>query len=270
MLETVLRAYKNKLEGERIHTICFPMYIPSCFPAWPCNRTSFVAVCNNTKESPLLYLLHRCKRNCKRKVDTNAKMAFEGICIGDVCKEANTKYTWSLYRKRDGSVVKTRNNKDIRLLEIEGGVLDEGEDYELKLDGYLTEEINSSQTHTFTTNESPSGGNCTVNKREGVVLETNFTFTCFAWKDNDRELTYQFGYTSNTGAHEIIHEGPLSFLKTNKLPLGDPEKDYEIRVDIYIKDMWGGFGKKSVTVRVSLGNLLLPGSYITKSVQLPY
>ena len=149
-------------------------------------------------------------------------------------------------------MIKLTNNKDLHFLEIKGNVLEEGEVYELQLNGYLTEEIKSSQTYTFTTNESPSSGNCTVDKTEGVVLVTNFTFTCLGWKDEDKQLTYQFGYTSNTGATEIIQQGQHNFLKTNKLPLGDSEKENTVRVEIYIKDEWGGYAMKSVTVKVSV------------------
>ena len=147
-------------------------------------------------------------------------------------------------------MIKLTNNKDHHFLEIKGNVLKEGEVYELQLSGNLTEEIKNSKLYTFTTNESPSSGNCTVDKTEGVVLVTNFTFTCLGWKDEDKQLTYQFGYTSNTGATEIIQQGPHNFLKTNKLPLGDSEKENTVRVDIYIKDEWGGYAMKSVTVKV--------------------
>lgn len=181
-------------------------------------------------------------------------MAFEGVCVGDVCKQTNTRFSWSLYRNRnDGTFesVKMGKNKDLSLLEIDGNLLQEGEEYQLQLRGSLTEEIKSSQTHTFVTNESPSGGNCTVDKFEGNVLVTNFTFTCFGWVDKDRDLIYQFGYTSSNGAHEILQESTLRSLRTNKLPLGDSKKENIVRVGIYIKDQWGGFAVKSVKVKVT-------------------
>lgn len=198
----------------------------------------------------LLNVPYRCKRNCKQKVDTKEKMTFEGVCLGEVCKQTTPQLMWSLYRTQDASVVKIENN-DRKILEIEGDVLDEGEVYELHLRGHFNEGNETSfQTYTFITNESPSGGNCAVDRKEGRVLVTNFTFKCFGWKDTDSDLIYQFGYTSNTGAYEIIQEGPQSFLSTNKLPLGDSGKDFMVQVDIYIKDHWGGYGMKSVTVKV--------------------
>ena len=181
-------------------------------------------------------------------------MVFEGACSGEACKQAKTKFRWSLYRKRgDGTFqsVELRKNEDLALLEINGNKLVEGAKYLLELHGNLTEKIRSARTRIFVTNESPRGGNCTVDKSEGIVLATNFTFSCFGWQDKDKDLTYQFGYKSSSGAYEILQESSLRFLRTNKLPLGDSKKENIVQMDIYIKDKWGGFGFKSVEVKVS-------------------
>lgn len=197
--------------------------------------------------------VYRCKRNCKQKVNPQERIVFEGVCLGEVCKQTNTKFRWSLYRKIDEGrfrSVEIGNNEVLALLEIDGNVLKEGEEYQLQLHGNLTEKIRSSQKHSFITNESPSGGDCTVDKSEGTVLVTNFTFTCFGWVDKDSDLVYQFGYTSSTGAQEILQESTQRFLRTNNLPLGDSKKENTVQVDIYVKDKWGGFGFRSVKVKV--------------------
>lgn len=177
-------------------------------------------------------------------------MKFEGLCIGELCKQSNTRFTWLLYRKRDSTLVTLTNNNNLNLLEIEGNVLAEGENYELQLHRYLPNMKNDSQKHDITTNESPRGGNCVVDKYEGTVLETNFTFTCSGWNDTDKNLFFQFGYLTGAGAFEILQEGTQSYLRTNKLPLGDSLKDNTLRVDIYVKDEWGGYANKSVNVKV--------------------
>lgn len=177
-------------------------------------------------------------------------MIFEGLCIGEVCKQSNTRFTWLLYRKRDSTLVTLTDNNNLNLLAIEGNVLAEGNDYELQLHRYLPNMKNDSQKHDFTTNESPHGGNCSVDKYEGTVLETNFTFTCSGWNDTDKYLSFQFGYLTGAGAFEILQEGTQSYLHTNKLPLGDSLNDNTLRVDIYVKDEWGGYANKSVNVKV--------------------
>lgn len=182
-------------------------------------------------------------------------MVFEGTCNGEACKQAKTKFRWSLHRRRDDGTLQSvdiRENEDLALLEINGKKLAEGAEYILELHGNLTEKIKSAQTHSFITNESPSGGNCTVDKSEGIVLTTNFTFSCSGWLDKDKNLIYQFGYTSSNGAYEILQESSQRFLRTNKLPLGDSKKENIVQVDIYVKDNWGGFGVKRVKVKVSL------------------
>jgi len=185
-------------------------------------------------------------------------MVFEGACKGDACRQAKTKFRWSLYRKKDDGIshsVDIRGNEELTHLEINGNELAEGARYILELHGNLTEEIKSARTHSFITNESPSGGNCTVDKTEGVVLATNFTFSCSGWLDRDNDLVYQFGYTSSSGAYEILQESSQRFLRTNKLPLGDSKKDNIVQVDIYVKDKWGGSsGVQSVKVKVSLAS----------------
>lgn len=188
-------------------------------------------------------------------MNPSERMVFEGTCNGDACKQAKTKFRWSLYRKRDDGTfqsVDIRKNEDLALLEINGNKLAEGANYTLELHGNLTEKIKSARTHSFITNESPRGGNCTVDKSEGIVLETNFTFSCFGWLHTEKELVYQFGYTSSSGAYEILQESSQRFLRTNKLPLGDSKKENIVQVDIYVKDKWGGFGFQRVEVKVSL------------------
>lgn len=140
-------------------------------------------------------------------------------------------------------------------------VLEEGKKYELQLRGNLTEKIRSSATYPFTTNQSPRGGNCTVDRFTGQVLLTNFTFSCFGWLDEDKDLIYQFGYKSSSGVYEILQESPSPYLKTNKLPLGDSEKENMFWLDIYVKDQWGGFGSKTVKVKVSSN--VTPGGNFT-------
>lgn len=43
-----------------------------------------------------------------------------------------------------------------------------------------------------------------MNKREGFVLEINFIFICFDWKDKDSNLIYEFVYIILSGVYEII------------------------------------------------------------------
>ena len=199
-------------------------------------------------------------------------MAFEGVCEGEACEQKNTQFSWTIFLKKDDGgfqPVEIKNNNDLSLLEIDDHTLAEGEEYELQLRGNLTEKIKSATTHNFITNESPSGGNCTVDKFEGQVLVTNFTFSCFGWVDKDSDLIYQFGYKSSSGVYEIIQESHLPYLKTNKLPLGDPKTESKVQVDIYVKDKWGGFGVKSVKVKVSVTLAINVGQNTNRNKPIP-
>ena len=179
-------------------------------------------------------------------------MIFQGICTGEACRQDQTHFEWYLFNERNGKQLHLTNSKSLELLEIAGNFLGEGEEYRLQVNGTLTERIKSFQLYNFVTNESPSGGDCVANQMKGTVLETNFTFTCSGWKDKDKNLTFQFGYTSSSGAHEILQWSTKTTMHTNKLPLGNPIGGNMVSVDIFIKDQWGGNGYKRVQVQVCI------------------
>lgn len=75
-------------------------------------------------------------------------------------------------------------------LEINGNKLVEGVNYILEFYGNLIEKIKSVWIYSFIINEFFRGGNCIVDKFEGIVLEMNFIFLCFGWFYIEKELVY--------------------------------------------------------------------------------
>ena len=86
---------------------------------------------------------------------------------------------------------------------------------------------------------------------EGYAVETIFNITCLGWSDEDEPLTYEFRYNTSDGL--IINYPNVGIgkntLSTN-LPVGNQAENFELRVDVYVKDSLGDLTISSVTVKV--------------------
>ena len=85
----------------------------------------------------------------------------------------------------------------------------------------------------FETAGAPHSGYCTPSVDEGVSLETEFTFKCFDWQDTNA-LTYEFQH-----GEEPISYGSSPKSVSTVLPAGVPEDDYQLQINIVIKNAVG-------------------------------
>ena len=85
----------------------------------------------------------------------------------------------------------------------------------------------------FETAGAPHSGYCTASATEGVSLETEFTFKCFDWQDTNT-LTYEFQL-----GDEPISYGSSPQSVSTVLPAGSPENDYQLQINIVIKNAVG-------------------------------
>lgn len=86
----------------------------------------------------------------------------------------------------------------------------------------------------FETAGKPQSGYCTPSVDEGVALETEFHFECFEWRDKSTPLTYEFR----------LGDDPISYGTSPKsasalFPAGSPENDYQLQINIIIKNTVG-------------------------------
>ena len=99
----------------------------------------------------------------------------------------------------------------------------------------------------------PEGnGGCFVTPSEGFAVETIFNITCFGWRDEDEPLSYEFRYNTSVG---LVINYPnarigMNTLYTN-LPVGSRADDFDLKVDVHIKDSLGDFTIRRVTVKVN-------------------
>ena len=98
----------------------------------------------------------------------------------------------------------------------------------------------------FETAGEPHSGYCTPSVSEGVSLETEFTFDCYNWQDESIPLTYEFR----------LRDDPISYGKSPKsvstvLPAGSPEDDYQLPINIIIKNAVGVAVVETLFIKVT-------------------
>ena len=98
----------------------------------------------------------------------------------------------------------------------------------------------------FETAAKPHGGYCKPSVSEGFALETEFTFSCFGWKDKSRPISYEFH----------LGDSPISYGSSPKsvstvLPAGEPGDDYQLQIDIIIKNAVGVAVVDTLIVKVA-------------------
>ena len=105
--------------------------------------------------------------------------------------------------------------------------------------------------YPFITNSPPAGGTCKVDRLEGKAWETTFAFVCTGWHDEDLPLNYRFRYNSSDGI-EMVFKSGTSNKATGTLPVGDPNEDYKLHVQVHIIDGLGSSVETWINVKVSI------------------
>ena len=92
---------------------------------------------------------------------------------------------------------------------------------------------------------------CFVMPNEGYAVETIFNITCSGWSDEDKPLKYEFRYNTSDGL--IINDpnvGTRKNILATNLPVGNKADNFELRLDVYVKDSLGDLTISSVSVKV--------------------
>ncbi|XP_013386005.1 uncharacterized protein LOC106155635 isoform X1 [Lingula anatina] len=129
---------------------------------------------------------------------------------------------------------------------------------------------------TFTINEPPRAGNCTVVPSNGSALETKYNVECFEdFLDEDLPLGYKLFYRI-TSADEwsMVDEGPNPFLREDAyLPQGNSENSFILQLKLEATDAIKGVVSIEMTTTVNppaaevmasmMGNMTGPEGYIS-------
>lgn len=193
-------------------------------------------------------------------------LELEVRCNGDQCGEVKS-YTWKLLLVRRtahtwtaSEVINIRVNSSMNgrraIISDIWKLLDDSVvniDYTVtafaEFDYYNEVKANFS----FVVNSPPkgftSGAGCAISPREGEAIFTDFSISCWGWKDEDIPLTYEFRYQSSYGIL-LIQSGNFQNL-SSKLPIGDSSKDFVLELEALVGDTLNAFTRTKLFVKVS-------------------
>ncbi|XP_068753326.1 polycystin-1-like protein 2 [Montipora capricornis] len=118
----------------------------------------------------------------------------------------------------------------------------------------------------FETAGEPHGGDCSATPTEGIALETQFTFECLGWQDKNTPLSYEF-----RAGKDPISYGNSPTSAATVLPTGQQEDDYNLAINIYIKNAVGVAVVKILHVKVKgsakLDPCLTPAETVGEQLQ---
>ena len=156
--------------------------------------------------------------------------------------------TWKEITNLDEIILTYRNSPNLVTAQ---GSLYGNASYLVNVKGVTSTGQSSIATFSFLTNTPPFGGKCEVDKPEAKAWETSFVFTCSGWYDEDLPLKYRFRYNSSDGI-EMVFQSGTSRRATGKLPVGDPNEDYKLQVQVLIIDDLGSSVDTWINVKVSV------------------
>ena len=212
----------------------------------------------------LLYL--RCKRNCRRKVSGSDKHSLAGSCEEE-SREKPVKYAWDLkileekqsthksWKAVDDLRNLTATDVKMKYIVLKPNSLIGGRYYQLTLTGLMYGRTPARAITEFLVNKPPYGGQCTVDIASGYAENTNFTFDCWGWKDDDTPLSYEHNYRNMYGLATLIYYGTKNTVKT-KLPVGNPKKNFTTTFFVRVLDSYGAYEQFNLPVQVCYSELL--------------
>ncbi|KAI8498800.1 hypothetical protein Bbelb_232530 [Branchiostoma belcheri] len=206
----------------------------------------------------LFGIYYRCVDGCSYKTNPSARLSLTGKC--SFCKTFNSiDYTWTI-AKVDANTARSS------LFTIEGGSLESGFHYNVRLTlkqyGYAA----GFTEYTFVTNCPPTGGHCDITPTFGYALETEFQVTCAGWWDEGDYLNYEEANANNyqsrklkyrfwtrrlgSGQQSLIKFGEEPFTPKLTLPLGPAAYNHTLEISVQIVDTLGEYALVNMTIQV--------------------
>ena len=198
-------------------------------------------------------MFFRCFVDCGAIVSSSNKLRVTSECPNSPC--IGSVHEWRLKRLND----KSNTWEDIPILPnmtstavnatnmiIKKNSLQSNSTYRLMLFVTSPEGAGGFSVLDFETAGEPHSGYCAPSVSEGVSLETEFTFDCYDWQDESTPITYEFR----------LRDDPISYGSSPKsvstvLPAGSPEGDYQLQINIIIKNAVGVAVVRTVFIKVT-------------------
>ena len=235
----------------------------------------------------LFSMLFRCINNCARKVSPNKLMKLEVFCGRIQCATIAT-FSWTIHilvtnhqgvsiweelKNASGLIRTSEDTTQFSISSVDSVIpVRDGQKFQIKVNSFDNNgQPREQEVYSFLVNSPPktiqgTDSGCKVTPREGAAILTDFYVTCLGWYDKDTPLRYSFKYTFSSST-VIIQDGSIGNV-TSKLPLGDPNKDYERILELQIIDAFGeytsAFVKTKVRVLFNLCCTKLPRPHLSK------
>ncbi|CAH1247746.1 SELP [Branchiostoma lanceolatum] len=188
---------------------------------------------------------------CGPKINAGEKMRLSVLCSNCAAGPNRYRYNWTLVQTQGSTMTWTDAEWNKNLLN------DRSQDYVVFRANVFNNEqgvytatavVTNSITgesgfaeYSFTLNEPPRVGNCAaLNTSDGF-----FVIRCQGFRDPDVPLRYDLEYTAAD-----IEVASASSTPPVRLPVGDPEKNYELEIVIRVADSLGAFAFTSVITNV--------------------
>ncbi|XP_078666467.1 polycystin family receptor for egg jelly-like isoform X3 [Branchiostoma floridae x Branchiostoma belcheri] len=207
---------------------------------------------------------------CGPKINSGEKMRLSVECSNCLTGPNAYTYHWTLVQRIQGSVTtwtdqdwnrNILNDRNQDYISFRAGVFNRQGSYTVTA---RVTDTNSSESgssdYSFTLNEPPTVGNCTVHASN--TSQGFFEIQCRDFNDNDLPLRYDFEYTaadvtvaslnSTVGStyQHLLYSGPASSTPPIRLPTGNPDRNFDLEIFIRVTDVFGAFSNTSVTAQV--------------------
>ncbi|XP_048371306.1 polycystic kidney disease and receptor for egg jelly-related protein-like [Sphaerodactylus townsendi] len=201
-----------------------------------------------------------CVRNCRRNIIPAERLTLYGKCLN--CEASPTVYQWSLLSSSSNKILfdwdaKTSTGRSIPYLSINPLVFNTmpHKSYTLSLTTSTKGRQDATYEYSFSINNPPRIGKCTIYPRVGTVFLTKFSVQCSGWEDEHGPLTYkiiahsddmktsQMFFPQNSPLGTIVYVGHQRQSLPCFLPLGTPSKKYTLIVSVQVYDALGAFSQ---------------------------
>ncbi|CAH3140628.1 unnamed protein product, partial [Pocillopora meandrina] len=194
----------------------------------------------------------RCFVDCGKVVSASNKFRVTSECLNSPC--ISSEYIWQLMRLNDDSkqlgriailpnMTSTAINATNMIIKKKS--LQSSSKYALNLTVIPPGGTAGFAVLEFETAGQPHSGYCVPSAVVGFSLETKFSFECFEWQDKNKPLSYEFRV-----GDEPISYGTSAKSVSTVLPSGSPENDYQLSINVIIKNAVGVAVVKKLSVKV--------------------
>ncbi|KAJ7336026.1 hypothetical protein OS493_013400 [Desmophyllum pertusum] len=189
----------------------------------------------------------------------NVRLGLRTHCLGPRCGRLLT-YKWFMYYKEEDDTEGDWKEKDgfyEHLLTsftsteiiLKANFLQLKKRYQIKF-RVLTEHGGEGYTYyNFRTNTPPQGGSCEMDKSTGQAVLDEFELQCYDWIDHDLPLMYQVNIPKLDGTYIVFAVAPNNSI-TLRLPVGDKNYGYHLRLEVFIMDSLKASSKVNVSIFV--------------------